>query len=225
MKNRTSLVPLAGYHEYPVDEMRARAAEFYAELSRRRTVRDFSDRPIPRDLIAQCVLAAGTAPSGGNVQPWRFVVVGDPDLKHRIREGAEREDRDFYEHRAPGEWLEVLAQLGTTPEKPFMETAPYLIAIFAQTYSVDPAGKRIKNYYTAESVGIATGILITALHQIGLACLAHTPTPAGALNEILQRPANERPFLLLAVGFPAEGAKVPASVIEKKGLDEIAVFL
>lgn len=225
MTNKTSSVPLAGYREYSVDEMRARAADFYAELRRRRTVRDFSDRPIPRDLIEQCLLAAGTAPNGGNVQPWRFVVVGDPAVKRRIREGAEREDREFYERRAPRQWLEVLAQLGTTPEKPFLETAPYLIVIFAQTYGEDADGARVKNYYTAESVGIATGMLVTALHHIGLACLVHTPIPVGALNEILQRPANERPFLLLAVGYPADGAEVPASVVAKKGLEEIAVFL
>jgi nitroreductase len=225
MENRANLIPLAGYREYSVDEMRARAAGFYADLLRRRTVRDFSDRPIPRDLIEQCLLAAGTAPNGGNVQPWRFVVVADPVVKRGIREGAERDDRDFYERRAPREWLEVLAQLGTTPEKPFLETAPYLIAIFAQTYGETPEGRRIKNYYAAESVGIATGILITALHQVGLACLVHTPSPIATLNEILDRPAHERPFLLLAVGYPAEGTMVPANAIEKKGLEEIAVFI
>lgn len=225
MENRTSFVPLAGYREYPVAEMRMRAAGFYADLLRRRTLRDFSDRNIPRDLIEQCLLAAGTAPSGGNSQPWRFVVVSNPALKRRIREEAEREDREFYERRAPLRWLEALAQLGTTPEKPFLETAPYLIAIFAQTYGDDPDGTRVKNFYTGESVGIATGMLITALHHIGLACLVHIPIPVGALNEILQRPPNERPFLLLAVGYPAEGAQVPESVIEKKSLEEIATFL
>lgn len=225
MDTSTRLVPLTGYREYSVDEMRTRAASFYADLLRRRTVRDFSDRTIPRDLIEECLLTAGTAPSGGNVQPWRFVVVGDPAVKRRIRQGAEQEDRDFYERRAPREWLDILAQFGTTPEKPFLETAPYLIVIFAQTYDETSDGGRIRNYYAAESVGIATGILITALHQIGLACLVHTPTPVGALNEILQRPSQERPFLLLAVGYPAEGTLVPARASERKSLEDIAVFI
>jgi nitroreductase len=225
MENRASFVPLTGYHEYPVSEMRTRAAEFYAHLLRRRTVREFSDRPVPREIIEQCLLAAGTAPNGGNTQPWRFVVISDPTVKGLIREGAEREDHDFYESRAPREWLAVLAQLGTRPEKPYLETAPYLIVIFAQTYGENPDGARVKNYYTAESVGIATGVLITALHHVGLACLVHTPSPIGSLNEILERPAYERPFLLLAVGYPAEGAEVPARAMEKKGLEEIAVFI
>jgi nitroreductase len=225
MENNTTFVPLSGYREYPVDEMRTRAAGFYADLLRRRTVRDFSDRPVPRDIIEQCLLAAGTAPNGGNVQPWRFVVVGNPAVKRTIREGAEGEDFEFYTKRAPREWLDVLAPLGTIPEKPFLEAAPYLIVIFASTYGVRPDGTKIKHYYTAESVGIATGVLITALHHVGLACLAHTPSPIGSLNEILERPPYERPFLLLAVGYPAEGVEVPASVIKKKTLEEIAVFV
>lgn len=225
MATKKITTPLSGYRMYPLEEMRARAAAFYADLLRRRTVREFSDRPIPRDIIEQCLLTAGTAPSGGNIQPWRFVVVSNPATKHLIREGAEREDREFYARRAPREWLEVLAPLGTSPPKPFLETAPYLIAIFAQTYGVRPNGTKIKHYYTAESVGIATGILITAIHHAGLACLTHTPSPIGALNEILDRPPYERPFLLLAVGYPAETARVPASVSEKKPLEEIAVFI
>ncbi len=225
MNKKVNFVPLSGYHEYPVDEMRARAAGFYADLLRRRTVRDFSDRSIPREIIEQCLLAAGTAPNGGNVQPWRFVVVSNPELKRVIREGAEREDHEFYTRRAPREWLDVLAPLGTNPAKPFLEKAPYLIVIFAHTYGVLPDGARVKHYYTAESVGIATGMLITALHHVGLACLTHTPSPIGSLNDIFGRPPHERPFLLLAVGYPAEGAEVPASVIEKKKLEEIAVFM
>jgi nitroreductase len=224
MEKKLNLVPFTGYHEYSVDEMRARADEFYHDLRRRRTIRDFSDRPVPREIIERCLLAAGTAPNGGNVQPWRFVVISNPALKSVIREGAEREDREFYERRAPREWLDVLAPLGTAPVKPFLETAPYLIVIFANTYGVQPDGTRIKHYYTAESVGIATGMLITALHHVGLVCLTHTPSPIASLNEILDRPPYERPFLLLAVGYPAEGAKVPVTVSEKKALEEIAIF-
>lgn len=226
MKKTATFTPLSGYREYPVDEMRARAAEFYADLQRRRTIRDFSDRPVPREIIEQCLLAAGTAPSGGNVQPWRFVVISDPAVKRVIREGAEREDREFYERRAPREWLDLLAQLGTVPDKPFLEAAPYLVAIFANTYELGSDGTKVRQYYAAESIGIATGILITAFHHVGLACLAHTPSPLGDLNAILERPPHERPFLLLVVGYPAEGALMPASVVEqKKTLEEIAVFV
>lgn len=225
MSNKTIFVPHVGYREYPTDEMRVRAERFYAELKERRSVRAFSDRPVPREIIEHCLLAAGTAPNGANLQPWRFVVVSDPVAKRRIREGAEREDREFYERRAPREWIEALEPLGTDPEKPFLEVAPYLIAIFAQTYSVRPDGARMKHYYVAESVGIATGVLITALHHAGLACLTHTPSPMGFLNEILERPSHERPFLLLVVGYPAEGVEVPVAAQEKKSLEEIAVFV
>lgn len=226
MKKIATFTPLSGYREYPVDEMRARAAEFYADLQRRRTIRDFSERPVPREIIEQCLLAAGTAPSGGNAQPWRFVVISDPAVKRVIREGAEREDREFYERRASREWLDLLAQLGTIPEKPFLEAAPYLIAIFANTYGLGSDGTKVRQYYAAESIGIATGMLITAFHHVGLACLAHTPSPLGDLNAILERPPHERPFLLLIVGYPAEGALMPTSVVEqKKTLEEIAVFV
>ncbi|UCH25880.1 MAG: nitroreductase family protein [Trueperaceae bacterium] len=204
-------------------EMLERAEAFYRGIKRRRTVRDFSTRPVPRSIIEQCLLAAGTAPNGANLQPWHFVVVSDPEKKRVIRLEAEREERAFYEHRAPDDWLEVLAPLGTDADKPFLETAPYLIAIFAQAYGIKSDGGKRKHYYVSESVGIATGVLITALHQAGLACLTHTPSPMNFLNEILGRPANERPFLLLVVGHPAEGAKVPN--IEKKTLDEIATFI
>ncbi len=216
-------IPLSGYREYPVEEMERRAAEFYAEMRRRRTVRDFSDRPAPRAVIEQCLLAAGTAPNGANLQPWRFVVVQDPATKRRIRLAAEAEERAFYESRAPQEWLDALSHLGTDASKPFLETAPYLIAIFAQSYGLDAEGRKVKHYYVSESVGIATGFLIAALHHAGLATLTHTPSPMHFLNEILDRPPNERPFLLLVVGYPADDATVP--VIEKKGLDEIAVFV
>ncbi|RMF68581.1 MAG: nitroreductase family protein [Calditrichaeota bacterium] len=216
-------VPLDSYREYPQEEMRVRAAEFYADLKRRRTVRDFSDRPVPREIIENCLRAAGTAPSGANRQPWHFVVVSDPEIKRRIRQAAEKEEEAFYSGRAPDEWLEALAPLGTDPQKPFLETAPYLIVIFAESYGVAPDGSKVKNYYVHESVGIATGMLITAIHHAGLASLTHTPSPMGFLSEILGRPPNEKPFLILVVGYPAEDAKVPE--ISKKRLDEIATFV
>jgi nitroreductase len=221
--SKASFVPLPDYRLLPEEEMRRRAAEFVAEMRRRRTVRDYSPRPVPREVIEQCLLAAGTAPNGANRQPWHFVVVTDPVMKHRIREAAEVEERDFYQHRAPREWLEALAALGTGPEKTFLEKAPVLIAIFAQSYERLADGRKLKNYYVTESVGIATGLLITALHLSGLATLTHTPSPMGFLNDVLDRPANERPFLLLVVGYPAEDAQVPD--LQKKQLAEIATFL
>ena len=216
-------VPLDQYREYPPGEMARRAAEFYADMRRRRTVRDFAPRPVPREIIADCLRTAGTAPSGANLQPWRFVAVGDAGVKRRIRLAAEEEERAFYAGRAPEEWLEALAPLGTDADKPFLETAPYLIAVFAQRHRGDGDGDKKKNYYVQESVGIATGLLIAALHRAGLASLTHTPSPMGFLNEILGRPSNERPFLLLVVGYPDPAARVPA--IKRKGLEEIAVFL
>ncbi|RMH00828.1 MAG: nitroreductase family protein [Chloroflexi bacterium] len=220
---KPQFVPLSSYREYPPEEMVRRAAEFYTDLRRRRTVRHFSSRPVPREVIEYCLLAAGTAPNGANRQPWTFVVVSDPAIKREIRIAAEAEEREFYERRAPQEWLEALAPLGTDANKPFLEIAPYLIAIFARSYDVLPDGRKLKNYYAQESVGIATGMLITALHHAGLVSLTHTPSPMRFLNRILGRPENERPFLLLVVGYPADDAEVP--VITKKGLDEIAVFL
>jgi iodotyrosine deiodinase len=215
-------VPLPSYHEYPADEMIRRAAEFYADMSRRRTVRDFSCRDVARDVIEDCLRTAGTAPSGANMQPWHFVVVRDTELKNRIRIAAEEEEREFYSRRAPQEWLDALAPLGTDEHKPFLDVAPYLIAIFAQSHGRLDDGRTVKHYYAQESVGIATGLLIAALHHAGLATLTHTPSPMGFLNELLGRPVNERPFLLLVVGYPAEGATVPR--ITKKRLDEIATF-
>jgi nitroreductase len=203
--------------------MAARAAAFYADIRRRRTVREFSPRPIPRTVIENCLRSAGTAPNGANLQPWQFVVVTNPDVKRQIREAAEAEERAFYEHRAPPEWLAALAPLGTDWQKPFLETAPYLIVIFFKNYDLLPDGRKVKNYYALESVGIATGFLIAALHHAGLATLTHTPSPMAFLNEILERPKNEHPFLLLTVGYPAEEAQVPD--ITKKGLEEIAVFV
>ena len=203
--------------------MRQRAAAFREQLRRRRTVRDFSSQAVDPEVIENCLLAAGSAPSGANLQPWHFVVVSDPAIKKQIREGAEKEEREFYHGRAPQEWLDALAPLGTDDRKPFLETAPYLIAIFAQSYGVLPDGRKVKNYYVQESVGIATGMLITAIHHAGLVSLTHTPSPMGFLNTILNRPPNEKPYLLLVVGYPAAGAVVPD--ISKKPLAEIATFL
>lgn len=213
-------VPLA-FEERP--GMRERAEAFRRTMARRRTVRQFSDRPVDRDVIDNCLLAAGSAPSGANLQPWHFVVVSDPAIKTQIRTGAEKEEREFYSSRAPQEWLDALAPLGTDDQKPFLETAPYLIAIFAESYGVLPDGRKVKHYYVQESVGIATGMLITAIHHAGLVSLTHTPSPMGFLNTILNRPANEKPYLLLVVGYPAEGAVVPD--IGKKPLDQIATFV
>jgi iodotyrosine deiodinase len=219
----SNFIPLESYHEYPVAEMEQRAADFYANADRRRTVRAFSDRPVPLEIIENCIRTAGTAPSGAHLQPWRFVVVSDPALKHRIRLDAEKEEHEFYTHRAPPEWLAALAPLGTDENKSFLDVAPYLIIVFAESFGVTADGQKVKHYYSQESVGIATGFLISALHHAGLATLTHTPSPMGFLNEILGRPANERPFLNLVVGYPADGVTVPA--IHRKALDEIAVFL
>jgi nitroreductase len=214
--------PLEDFRHVPAQEMQARAEAFAEELRRRRTVRDFSSEPVPRSVIEACLLAAGSAPNGANIQPWHFVCVSDPALKREIRGAAEAEEREFYAGRATADWLEDLAPLGTDPNKPFLETAPWLIAIFAQRWRQMPDGARRANYYVPESVGIATGMLIAALHHAGLATLTHTPSPMGFLSKLLDRPESEKPFLLLVVGYPAEGAQVP--VITKKPLGEIATF-
>jgi len=215
-------VPLTTYREYAVEEMRRRAADFRAELERRRTVRQFSDRPVPRDIIEECLRAAGTAPSGANLQPWHFVVVSDPLLRRRIREAAEAEERRFYA-TAPQDWLDAVAVLGTDEHKPYLETAPYLIVVFAQRFGLTHDGARVTHYYVQESVGIAVGLLVAAAHHAGLVSLTHTPSPMGFLNEILGRPPNERPMLILVVGHPAGDAVVPE--ITKKALEEIATFV
>ena len=218
-----TLSPLAEYQEYSADVMMRRAADFYADIRRRRTVRQYSTRPVAREVIEDCLRTAGTAPSGANLQPWHFVVVSDPAIKRTIRVEAEKEEREFYQHKAPQEWLDALALLGTDEHKPFLEDAPYLIAIFAESYGVRPDGGKVKHYYVQESVGIATGLLIAAVHHAGLVSLTHTPSPMGFLNQILGRPANERPFLILVVGYPAESATVPA--IARKPLEAIATFV
>lgn len=204
------------------EEMLANAQEFYQKVNSRRTVRDFSSQEVPLEVIQQCLLAAGTAPSGANRQPWHFAVVGDPLIKKKIREGAEQEEQEFYSGRAPQDWLDALAPLGTDAEKPFLELAPYLIVVFAEKYGVDSQQKKQKNYYVTESVCLATGLLITALHSSGLATLTHTPAPMKFLNEILARPVREKPLMILVVGYPENGAKVPA--IERKDLTETASF-
>lgn len=221
-KGTARFAPLV-FTTYTPEEMQQRAAAFYALMRRRRTVRDFSDRPVPRQIIEDCLRTAGTAPNGANMQPWHFVVVTDPALKKQIRLAAEAEEQEFYEKRAPAEWLAALAPLGTDAHKPFLETAPCLIAIFVQSYGLLPDGRKVKHYYAQESVGIATGFLIAALHHAGLATLTHTPSPMNFLNQLLDRPTHERPFLLLVVGYPAADAQVPD--ISKKPLTEIATFL
>ena len=203
-------------------ELIERSAAFYEQMKVRRTVRDFSDRDVPREIIENCLKTAGTAVSGANLQPWHFAVVSSPEIKHKIRVAAEKEEKLFYEEKAPKEWLDALAPLGTDANKPFLETAPYLIAIFQQRFGETESGEKVKHYYATESVGIATGILITALHEAGLASLTHTPSPMAFLNDILERPRSERPFLLLVVGYPNQDAQVPD--IDKKKLSEIASF-
>jgi nitroreductase len=211
------------FEPVPEDQMLPRAEAFLTRMRKRRTVRDYSDRPVPRELIETAVRTAGTAPSGANQQPWSFVCISDPERKRLIREGAEEEERAFYAGRAGEEWLDALSPLGTDASKPFLETAPWLIAIFAQRWGVDAQGRKIKHYYVPESVGIATGFLIAALHDAGLATLTHTPAPMNFLNAICERPDNEKALILLVVGYPAENCRVPA--IGKKPLAEIATFL
>lgn len=219
-------VKLPDYRELEQSEMIARASSFYEEIKRRHTVRSFSPRPVPREIIESCILAAGTAPSGANHQPWFFSAIGDPATKREIREKAEIEERAFYVDRKAGEaWLDALAPLGTDEQKPYLEIAPWLIGIFAQRRGGAEAGEERKNYYIAESVGIATGFLINALHNCGLATLTHTPKPMDFLNTICDRPDHEKPFMLLVVGYPAEDATVPLHALKKKTLEQIASFI
>jgi len=211
------------YREYPPEEMQRRAVAFREDMQRRRSVREFSTRTVPRDIIEHCVLTAGSAPSGANQQPWHFVVVGDAAVKHRIREAAEEREYAFYHELAGDEWLAALSPLGTDPHKPFLETAPWLIAVFAQKYGVSPDGGKTHHYFVRESVGIAIGMLIAAVHNAGLASLPYTPSQASFLNDLLGRPDHERPIMILVVGYPARDAVVPN--ITRKGLSEIATFL
>ncbi len=219
---KPKFIPLPLFTDYSHNVMIKKSQEFYELLKRRRTVRDFSEKKVALEVIENCIRTAGTAPSGANLQPWHFVVVSDPEIKNKVRIAAEEEEKDFYTNRAPKEWLEALAHLGTDEHKPFLETAPYLIAIFSKSLEILADGKKVKNYYAQESTGIACGMLITAIHNAGLASLTHTPSPMSFLNEILGRPKNERPFLLLVVGYPAKGARVPN--IKRKPLQDIVTF-
>jgi iodotyrosine deiodinase len=207
----------------PETEMAERARAFRIHMAARRTVRDFDPRPVPREIIEQCVMTAGTSPSGANQQPWSFVCISDAAIKRRIREAAEDEERTFYAGRAGEEWLAALAPLGTNEDKPFLEIAPWLIAVFAQRYGVDETGRRHKHYYVPESVGMACGLLIAALHNAGLATLTHTPAPMGFLNEICGRPENEKPLVLVVTGYPAADATVPD--ISRKPAQDIVTWI
>ena len=220
---KPTFVPLPALPDIDDAERLARARGFADAMATRRTVRDFAPTPVPREVIEQCLRAAGTAPSGANQQPWRFVAVSDAATKHRIREAAEAEEREFYARRAPEAWLQALSMLGTDADKPFLETAPWLIGVFYERFGVDAHGARHKRYYPHESVGIATGLLIAALHQAGLATLTHTPSPMGFLNDILGRDRNEMPYLLLVVGQAAPGCQVPD--ITRLPLADYASFL
>jgi len=218
-------VPLGDFPSYPVEEMQARATAFHTAMQSRRSVRSFSDKPVPKEIITQCVAAAGTAPSGANHQPWFFACAGSQDIKSQIRTAAEAEEREFYSGRAAQDWLDALAPIGTDANKPYMEIAPWLICIFAQRKGGVNAGDEKKNYYINESVGIATGMLIAACHNAGLATLVHTPNPMKFLNDICGRPATEKPFLILVAGYPADDAMVPNHALIKKALPEISSFL
>ncbi len=217
-----TFIDLENYVRHNESEMADRAKAFYQQVKTRRTIRDFSPERVPRQIIEDCIRAAGTAPSGANRQPWHFAVIQSPELKQKIRSGAEAEEREFYERRAPQDWLDALAPLGTDENKPFLELAPYLIVIFGQKFELDEHGTKHKNYYVPESVGIATGILITALHNAGLVTLTHTPSPMRFLNELCGRPVTEKPEMILVVGYPTKDAQVPD--ISRKDLGEIASF-
>ena len=215
-------LPFDGLPELTPAEMLAAATSFHDSMVTRRTIREYSDRPVSAEVIRRCVMAAAQAPSGANMQPWHFEVVSDPAIKQQIRAAAEAEEHEFYSGRASDEWLAALAPLGTDEDKPFLETAPWLIVIFEQRHGLSPSGEKIRYYYTKESVGLACGFLIAALHQAGLATLTHTPSPMGFLNKILERPVREKPFLLLVAGHPAPEATVPD--ISRKIPDEYLHF-
>ncbi len=218
-------LPLEGYEALSEAERQARAEVVLETLRKRRSIRDFSDKPVPRELIETCIKAAGTAPSGANHQPWHFVAISNSKMKREIRIAAEAEEAEFYGGKAPEEWLDALAPLGTDASKPFLETAPWLIAVFAQRRGGEKSGQDKKNYYVTESVGLATGMLITALHSAGLGTLTHTPAPMGFLRSICGRPKDEKPFVLMVVGYPAKTAKVPSHALIKKSLSEMSTFI
>jgi len=217
--------PLNDFIEYPSSEMLDRSQAFFEEIKRRHTIREFSDRPVDRKIIENCIQAAGTAPSGANHQPWHFTAISSADKKQAIRIAAEKEEKAFYEGRAGEEWLDALAALGTDDEKPYLETAPWLISIFAQQKGGVSIEDQRKNYYVRESVGIATGFLINALHHSGLVTLTHTPKPMTFLNQICDRPKTDKAYILLVVGYPAENARVPDHALIKKSLEDISDFI
>jgi iodotyrosine deiodinase len=221
-RKTATTIPLEA-QRYSEPKMLERARDYASEAAKRRSVREFSAEPVAKEIIEHCLLAGGSAPSGAHRQPWHFSVISNPAIKREIRIGAEEEEKEFYERRAPQDWLDALAPFGTDASKPFLETAPYLIVVFAEKYSLDAQGQKQKNYYVPESVGIATGMLISALHHAGLATLTHTPSPMKFLNQILGRPEREKPTMILVVGHPAPAARVPD--IKRKPLDVIASFL
>lgn len=221
--SKEKFIELNNFPHFSIEEMKKRSIEFSNFLKKRRTIREYSSLDFPIEIIMNCIEAAGSSPSGANMQPWHFVIVKDAITKKKIREGAEKEEREFYGGKAPDEWLQALEQFETNAEKPFLEYAPYLIIIFEKKYGVDDNGNKVKHYYTKESVGIATGVLITALHNCGLATLTHTPSPMNFLNEILNRPENEKPYLILVTGFPKDSTLVPN--ISKKSIDEICTII
>ena len=210
------------FNELSISEMQSRAQSFLARMSTRRTVRNFSDRAVPKEIIEQALATAGSAPSGANRQPWHFAVAGTNEVKRRIRIGAEEEEHEFYNRRAPKEWLDALKPFGTDERKPFLEIAPWIITVFAKKIELDEDNQKQKNYYVTESVCIATGLLIAALHNAGLATLTHTPSPMKFLNEIFDRPVSEKPLMLVVTGYPSEGVKVPS--IKRKSLEQISSF-
>jgi len=215
-------IPL-DWTDLPPGESERRARDFFEQMRRRRSVREFSPRPVARELVELAIRTAATAPSGANRQPWHFVAVSDPERKRRIREAAEAEERESYDSRMSPEWLAALEPLGTDWRKPFLETVPWIVVVFAEIWEQTPDGGKVKNYYVKESVGIACGLFIAALHSMGLATLTHTPSPMAFLNEILERPANEKPYILFPVGYPAAGCRVPD--LGKKDVDAISTWL
>jgi iodotyrosine deiodinase len=221
---RYTPVPLE-FTRLDAEEALRRSREFLELMSTRRSVRHFSSEPVPRELIDNAIRTAGSAPSGANQQPWTFVVVSDPELKQKLREAAEHEERLLYEERASDEWLAALEPIGTDSVKPHITDAPYVIVVFEQAYGLNPDGTRRKHYYVRESVGIATGLLLASLHAAGLATLTHSPSPMGFLKKLLDRPENERPFVLIPVGYPASDAEIPEFALDEKGLEEISEFI
>ncbi|AUI83392.1 nitroreductase family protein [Alteromonas macleodii] len=217
--------PLSDFIEYPEEQMLSRSEDFLKTMQRRHSIRHFSDKHVDKAVIENCILTAGTAPSGANHQPWHFAAIQSPDVKQQIREQAEAHERGFYNGRAGQQWLDDLKPLGTDASKPYLETAPWLIAVFSQKFGETESGEKSQNYYVHESVGIAVGMLITSLHNAGLATLTHTPKPMNFLTEVCQRPDNERAYMLIIAGYPADNATIPAHAMQKKSLREIASFL